>query len=225
MTVLVALTVFTSRMTPAGAPQGAGPGYARAVLDLWRLALVGPGSLVLIFAGLTLGASGVGEEYAQGTLDFLLTRPRSRKYFVWTDWLTGVGTLLLMVALAVALSLANLAFIARSALTWRLLATIIPLFVIGAVNYSLTSFVTTLTKNVSSGLTYSLGLILAAALLPVAVHAEWQVNLPSLANLLEISKWATTPGVHFPALATLGWCLIALAFPLVTQFFFERVEL
>jgi hypothetical protein len=33
-----------------------------------------------------LGATGIGEEFAHKTAGFLLTKPRSIRYFVWTGW-------------------------------------------------------------------------------------------------------------------------------------------
>jgi len=222
--VVAALAVFLPWMNPKGFPNAAGRARELGAEEMWRFALAGFGSLVCIFAGLSLGATGVGDEFAQGTLDFLLTKPRSRKYFVWAGWLAGAGTLLMMAALAVLLSLVNLAFVTKSLPNWKLLAIIIPLFVLSVVAYSLTYFMTALTKSARSGLSFGLGLIVIAELLPVAGYAEWQIDLPSLFSVLETSRWATGQGAHFPLAATIGWSLVALAFPFATQFLFQRVE-
>lgn len=192
--------------------------------ELWRIALIGFGSIIVAFAGLGLGASGVGEEFAQGTVEFLLTRPRRRRYFVWTGWATGLATLFTMIALAVLASFVTLVYVMKSAGNWKLLAIIVPLFVLGAVVYSLTYLMTALVKSGRKGLNLTLGLILIDLLLPVAVHMRWQIVLPSFVDVLEASKWATVPGAHFPLMVILGWSLVALVFPLATQFLFERAE-
>ena len=41
-----------------------------------------------------LAPSSIGEEYKEQTLGFLFTRPRSRRYLVWTCWSVGACELL-----------------------------------------------------------------------------------------------------------------------------------
>jgi ABC-type transport system involved in multi-copper enzyme maturation permease subunit len=45
--------------------------------------------IAVYFIGLLAGCGGIGEEVERGSAAFLLTRPRSRGYFVWSFWLTG----------------------------------------------------------------------------------------------------------------------------------------
>jgi hypothetical protein len=52
-----------------------------------------------------------------------------------------------------------------------------------------------------------------------------RIDLPTPLDVLAASKWATIPGAYFPLVTTLAWGLVALAFPLATQFLFERAEL
>jgi ABC-type transport system involved in multi-copper enzyme maturation permease subunit len=198
--------------------------HGMPAVELWRLTLIDFGSIIIVFAALGLGASGVGEESAQGTVEFLLTRPRRRRYFVWTGWVAGAVTLFIMVALAVVASFIALVYFTKSAGTWKLLVVIVPLFVFGAVVYSLTYLMTALVKNGRAGLSLSLGLVLIGLSLPMAVHLRWRVDLPSPADVLAASKWATIPGMHFPLITTLAWSLVALAMPLATQFLLERAE-
>jgi len=193
-------------------------------VELWRMGVIDLGSIIVAFAALGLGASGVGEEFAQGTVEFLLTRPRRRRYFVWAGWAAGVATLLIMIALAVLASFVTLVYVMKSAGNWKLLATVVPLFVLGAVVYSLTQFMTALVKNGRTGLSLGLGIIVIDLLLPVAVRMRWEIALPSFVDVLEAAKWATGPGTHFPVMVILGWSLAALAFPLATQFLFGRAE-
>jgi ABC-type transport system involved in multi-copper enzyme maturation permease subunit len=53
---------------------------------LWLLFVVGAVIFGAIFAGaigITLGSRNIGADLATGSAEFLLTRPRSRQYFVW----------------------------------------------------------------------------------------------------------------------------------------------
>jgi hypothetical protein len=137
-----------------------------------------------------------------------------------------------MIALDVLASFVTLAYATKFAANWKLLVVIVPLFVFGAVVYSLTYFMTALLKNGRAGLSTSLGLFVLYCLLPVALNLPWvvdflhrRINLPTPVDVLfAASKWATLPGAHFPLITTLGWCLVAVAFPLAAQFFLERAE-
>jgi hypothetical protein len=78
-------------------------------LDVWRygvehVALVM--IFLLLFAAADLGSLGVGESVARREYDFLLTRPRPRRHFVWTAYFAGMAhlCLLALVPLAVALT-------------------------------------------------------------------------------------------------------------------------
>jgi ABC-type transport system involved in multi-copper enzyme maturation permease subunit len=232
LTLLMAVTVFLG-WTALTADQRS-PDSAPKVppLEWWRATLIAFGSIIVGFAGLGLGASGVGEEFAQGTAEFLLTRPRRRRYFVWTAWATGAAALFIIIALAVVASFVPVAYVVKSAGNWKLLAMIVPLFVFGGVVYSLTYFMAALMKNGRAGLSLSLGLIVLDLLLPVAVQLPWviallhrRINLPSFADVLQASAWTTIPGAHFPVMTTVAWSLVALAFPLASQLLFERAEL
>lgn len=222
--VLVGTAIFFAWFA-AKEPLRSGDGAPKmTAADLWRGALMSLGAGIVGFAGLGLGASGIGEEFEQGTVEFLLTRPRRRRYFVWTAWATGAAALFITVALAVLSSFATFVYVTKSPSNWRMPVLIVPLFVFGVVVYSLTYFMTALVKNGRAGLSLSLGLIVLDLLLPVAVHMRWRVDVPTPIDVLTASARATIPGAHFPLIVTLGWSLVALAFPLATQFLFERAE-
>jgi ABC-type transport system involved in multi-copper enzyme maturation permease subunit len=205
-------------------PHATGGILGAGIVEMWRIALTGFGSFVVVLAGLNLGASGVGEEFAQGTVEFLLTRPRRRRYFVWASWAIGAATLFIMIALAILGSFATFVYVTKSAQYWKFLTMIVPLFVLGTLVFGLTYFMTAVRRSTRNGLTSSLGLILIGLLLPAAVQLQWRINLPTPLDMLDASMWATIPGTHFPVAATAGWSLVALAFPLATQFLFERAE-
>src|SRR5580658_6844320 len=55
------------------------------------------GTWIYVF-GLWIGAEGLGEEMKRGTAVFLLTRPRSRGYFLWSFWLVCAVEILAVAA-------------------------------------------------------------------------------------------------------------------------------
>src|SRR5580704_18585359 len=59
----------------------------------WAMLLFGFSAL-LSLAGMSFGATGIGEEFAHNTASFLLTKPRSIRYFVWTAWVANAAQLL-----------------------------------------------------------------------------------------------------------------------------------
>ena len=68
------------------------PASTADAMDAWRygvehvvLALI----FLLLFCAADLGSLGVGESAARKEYDFLLTRPRARRHFVWSAWLAG----------------------------------------------------------------------------------------------------------------------------------------
>jgi hypothetical protein len=69
------------------------------------------GSTILIgLAAWMLGNVGIGRDIADGSGAFLLSRPRSRRFFVWSDTTVAVAELLGMIVLPVALFVASLHF-------------------------------------------------------------------------------------------------------------------
>ena len=75
------------------------PSNVADAMDAWRygvehvtLALI----FLLLFCAADIGALGVGESAARKEYDFLLTRPRQRRHFVWSAWLAGFAQLCLL---------------------------------------------------------------------------------------------------------------------------------
>lgn len=206
-----------------------GKGTPEVVLRVWSLAtelVLGVcASLFIFFTALTLGASGVGEEFKERTADFLLARPRRRRYWVWMGWCAGVCELLGMVFLAVVATFGTLTYLSGYVYTWRLLATTLPLTVGGAVVYGLAYLMTVVARSGRQGLSYGIGILFVALLLPIAVYQYWKANLPSvLSFMLAGCKWATSPTAVFPVGGLVLWTLVALAFPVAAQLVLERAE-
>ena len=68
-------------------------------------------SALLGLAAISFGAAGISEEFAHKTAVFLLTKPRSIRYFVWTAWAANA---LQFLTLTVSMML-----VGASILSWR----------------------------------------------------------------------------------------------------------
>ena len=179
------------------------------------------GGVLAAFAGLALGTSGVGAEFKIGTLPFLVTLPRRRRYFIWVSWLTGAAELLGLVVVSVSVAFASLLFFTGSIGNWRLLA-IIPLaFTIAVVTYGLTYFMTVLTRSERNGLGTAIVLGITYSVIAASVSHFWKINLPSLPSLLSFFAMG---GQSFPSVTMIESLLISVAFPLACQLICERAE-
>jgi len=203
---------------------------------IWRHALhsLGAGGILVIpMVGLTLGGTGVGDEFRQGSLEFLLTRPRRRRFFVWAGWATGAAELLALCLLAVPVALALLLYLTGSLYSGRIFAFVPLLFTSAVVMYGLAYFLTVLTRSGHYGQSLSLGVVFAYLFLCWTLHTWWRIDLP---GWWELFYWAAGTGVgdefrhqrqladSFPTVQLVGWGLLAVAFPLGAQLLFERAE-
>jgi ABC-type transport system involved in multi-copper enzyme maturation permease subunit len=227
---LPALCVFlTVIAVGSGDPDAMRKASTLSVVRAWsattEIVLGGCGSFFTLMWGLVLGASGLGEEFKERTADFLLARPRRRRYWVWMGWSVGVSELGVMVLLAVGATFGTLTYLTGHVHTWRPLATTLPLAVGGAVVYGLTYFMTVVARSGRQGLSYGIGILFIDLLLPSVVSYYWNVNLPSvLGFMIGACKWVTSASRAFPAGALLLWTVIALAFPVAAQLVLERAE-
>jgi hypothetical protein len=89
--ILCTLLVFKMGSNPELAKN---PMMWKGIPELWSRAtqfvLGGYGSLITVIWALALGSASLGEEFQKGTAEFLLSRPRRRRYWVWVGWSAGV---------------------------------------------------------------------------------------------------------------------------------------
>lgn len=188
---------------------------------LWHVLSDGLGASlkgVIPIAGFVLGAMGVGVEFERGTADFLLTRPRSRRTFLWTSWCLGAAQILTLVLLAHTItwltrpdySAAQPGLFSRHPLG---LCTVTLLL------YSVTYLMTTLTRNGRNGTGLSLAVITAYAGLHAWLNVWYGITIPVFWDLSERHDFAgVTLGFLF------GWLAVGLTLMVVAQFRFERAE-
>jgi len=227
--VCVPFTIYAAR--PGGATDFVRGGSVSGVLHLWSwvttVVLKLLGSLLAVFAALMLAPSSIGEEYREQTLGFLLTRPRRRRYLAWTCWSVGACELLGLISAAVVGTFAALTYVSRYVYTWRLLAATAPLFVGAVAMYSMTYFLTVLTRSGEKGISYGVGILVLSSFLPLLGHFRHipAVLLSSALGLMSAGcEWVTNPIQAFPTDKLVLYVVLALAFPAIAQLVLERRE-
>jgi ABC-type transport system involved in multi-copper enzyme maturation permease subunit len=210
---------------PDAMRKGAAPSVIRAWSTTTEVVFASCASIFTLIWGLMLGAASLGEEFKERTADFLLVRPRRRRYWAWMGWLAGIFELSVMVILTVAATFGTLVYLTGHVQTWWPLATILPLALGGALAYGLTYFMTLVARSGRRGLNYGIGILFIHLLLPIPVSYYCHVNIPSVWGFMTAAcNWFTAASGAFPIGALLFWTVIALAFPFATQLFLERAE-
>lgn len=177
-----------------------------------------------------LAILGPGEEFAQGTADFLFTRPRSRRYFVWASWAIGAVQILFIVSVYVLAAFLGAVYMTRTIYTWKFLAIVLPAFVMCLIAYGIVYLMTALQRSGRAGFGFGLALIVAYGFLEGLLRLRWSIHLPYPQNLMPPFAYlvrgahAPAPAFHFPMAGVVGWTLFALACPLLAQFYIERRE-
>jgi hypothetical protein len=184
--------------------------------------------LIMLIAALTLGGKTIGNEFKEQTSGFLLTRPRRRRYWVWTCWAVGVCELSGVVLFGVAGSFAGLSFLFGHVYTWRWFATSLFMLVGAVAVYSLAYFLTVLARSGEPGVTGGVIFVIIDTMLLPSAFLFWHVRTflsVSVLNLMMAGgEWATSHNMTFPLGKLLLWTLFALAFPLAAQLLLERAE-
>jgi len=176
------------------------------------------GGVSLYFMGLVVGASGLGEEMERGTAVFLLTRPRSRGYFVWSFWLASGVELLAFTAITMLAGYATLFYLTRRAGPWNFLLLGPILMITGLLAVGLAHLLTTAsrrTKNaVAAGVSFSLTYLILAFVLG-GFHI---LNLPSPRAMYSLD-WSAAL-----AASMLGWLAVSVAFVAASHLIVKRME-
>ena len=146
--------------------------------------------LPLGFLGLRYGSFGVGRDLGEGCGSFVFSRPRSRAFFVWSDWSFGMAQLLSIVIAANSVLLLTLHRIAPGSghvLVFGVPVTLFSVFCLhctagllfAGLLFGLTYFSSVLLKN--RGLLLSLGILLAYLIAKsVAKHYWPESTCPTL---------------------------------------------
>jgi len=180
-----------------------------------------------LWVALSLGTVSVGREYRSGAMPFLLTRPASRKAFVWTDWSLGLAQMTVILAMMLVGVVSVLCGISHD-YVWLSFPRLLGCVVLGAALYGLTHFTTALAGSCMKGLSASAAVILFYELLPGALQEWWHLSGPLKFRDWSLNLFDSEPGVNDPftlhGWPMLMWLLVALAFPLLSQFVLEWRE-
>ena len=198
------------------------PAIAQEISQSTTLMFLSLGIYMGVLAGLSLGAAGLGQEFKNGTLEHLLTRPRSRRYFIWTGWAVGVTELFVMLTLPALVASGYLFLTVGTAYRWEILMLSPMLLIPAAVFYGLVYLLAILLRGSIHAGVAGVGILFLYGLLGIALDYYWQIELPDLSSLF---NWVLKDTGEFPALSVAGWTLVALAFPLAAQWVFERAEI
>jgi hypothetical protein len=226
--VLFVLLVTKDR-GPHSPPHGQ---VSQEIFEAWREL----GASMVMLTSL-LGTRSIGADISKGFGDFLVTRPRARKYFVWAGWAVGVVEIACLIASMVVLLVAIL--YQENGPFWRNMATavtvdqktvtldpilaILSIFVGATAAYSFVYFVCLATRR-----TATLPAIFVVILyyLPTGsrgwVHSHLPAPLVQPYFALASQQISAT---HIDRIYSLTlWGLCALLFPLLAQIAFERMD-
>lgn len=197
------------------------PMESRLLWQTLATALLNTAVYTVPFAGgLFLGALGVGMEFEKGTADFLLTRPRTRRYFLWTSWGLGATQMGVLVLVGSLFRLAGLGFRPLNGLGdyFRLFAA---MYTLALLCYTVTYLMTTLARNGRNGTAFAILAVVAYEGLYAWLRYWYNIRIPFFANLLD-SAYLSAAGFSLAPVA--GWLTVCLTLVLVAQSRFERAE-
>lgn len=172
----------------------------------------------LYLMGLVVGSSGLGEEMERGTAVFLLTRPRSRGYFVWSSWLASAVELLATTMITMLAGYATLFYLTRQAGPWNFLLLAPALMITGLLAVGLAHLLTTAsrrTKNVTAG---GIAFTVVYLVTSFALRLLHLGSLPWPGDMYSLDWNAALAGTM------LGWLATAVGFIAVSHLIVTRME-
>ena len=195
----------------------------------WMILLLASSAL-LSLAGMSLGATGISEEFAHKTAVFLLTKPRSIRWFVWTGWAANALQFLTLTGTVVLVGASLLSWRCHVPLTGRLLLTFVPGLIMTFLLFGMTYLLGVLHQNGRNGFISSLGVVIVFPMICLATEYFWHIHLPSPGDMypVEMSELVRHPELvaTLPRLWPLvGWSLVALACPFIAELVLEHTEL
>jgi ABC-type transport system involved in multi-copper enzyme maturation permease subunit len=172
---------------------------------------------------LLAGSGGIGEEVERGSAAFLLTRPRSRAYFVWSFWVTGSLEVLAFTLTAMLSSYAVLFYDIRRPGPWNFLLLAPVLTITGLLGIGLVNLFTTAsrrTKNVVGGVLAFTMVYLALGFVTYALYQRHEIGLrlPTPLALYDLNWNAAFAGTM------LGWLAVSVALVGVSHWIAARLE-
>lgn len=230
LTLAVALTVLGCLPEAFDFPNGhwaLGQMTAMRVAMVWdagTLYTVGLMLVVMLFAAADLGALAMGEDSRRRELDFLLTRPKSRSYFIWTSWLAGLTELFPLMILPIATSIIVLFWMTHSIQGGVLIRTSLILFVMAAAMYALVFSFSSLSQTAQNGLQIAGFVVFLFAGYRYLRSDAW-FDPTYHSEFWGAFDWIETRHQLFPDANLLILLGVVLVLPLVARARFERKDL
>lgn len=195
----------------------------------WMMLVFASCTLVSL-AGISFGATGIGEEFAHKTASFLLTKPRSIRYFVWTAWTTNAVQFLALTGSMVLVGASILSWRCHLPVTGRLLMAFAPGLIMTLLLFGVTYLLGVFHKNGRNGFLSSLGVVIVFPIICSTVEYFWHIHLPSPADMYSMGM---SDLILHPELASnlphfwpvMGWSLVALSCPFIAELVLDRSEL
>jgi hypothetical protein len=195
-----------------------------------------PLTIPLAFLGLWFGSFGVGRDLGEGSGSFLLSRPRKRAFFVWSDWGFGMTQLLvLVVALnaVLAFEVHRMAPGSGPVLIAGEPVSLVFIFVLHCVAgllltglmFGLTYFTSVLVK--SRGVLLSIGVIAAYTIAKLVVKHYWpEVTLPDFTlTEFSISRSMIAGFADHLGLSIALRAVLVMAFPIAAQILLQQRDI
>ena len=193
--------------------------------------------LCAIVMGFITAASNVGSDFVKGSAEFLITRPRPRRYFVWAGWLAGMGELFALMLITGVFVFGATAFAVGP--VWRQLPSpihfhmdqdildiprmMVSVALTAGVVFGLTYFMSVLLKSSQRGVISSLGVLVGYLGVNAILKTLWGHSLPTMDFM---DRSASVDSWHVaPLLAMVGWALLSLAFPFAAQAALDRMDI
>lgn len=211
---------------------------ATLLRDGFLVVLMMAGPIVLLVSWI-LGDDNVGADIGRGSGDFLLSRPSSRGYFVWTGWMVGMVESIVLWIVFSAIIVENTIFQVRRqgipaatiSSSWLAfmkqdLPAVFLMFVINlGLVYGLTYCIGVVMRSGSRALIGVAALLLSYQFVKQIATHEFHIVLPGI--FLSAGGFRLHPdGFVLPAVhAFVIRGLIALAFPVLAHFALERMEI
>src|SRR5580704_2161821 len=117
-------------------------------------------SALFSLAGMSFGATGISEEFAHNTAVFLLTKPRSIRFFVWTAWAANAVQILTLMVSMMLIGASILSWRYHAPITGRLLLAFVPGLIMTFLIFDMTYLLGALHKNGRNGFQSSLGIVI-----------------------------------------------------------------
>ena len=186
-------------------------------------------SALLALAGISFGGTGISEEFAHKTASFLLTKPRSIRYFVWTAWAANAVQFLTLAGSMILVGASVLSWRYHVPLGGRLLLECLPGLIMTFLLFGMTYLLAVLHKNGRDGFLSCLGVVILFPIICLVLEHFWQIHLPSPADMYPVgmSKLMSHPELAStlpPFWPLVGWSLAALTCPFIAQMVLERAE-